>query len=737
MGVVYAAHDEELDRPVAIKRMYETVSSNEEARRRFQREARSAARVRHPNVCQIYDIGEEGEELFLAMELLEGEPLSERVRRGALEVGEALEVSLGVLSALEALHRAGIVHRDLKPSNVFLTEHGVKLLDFGLAKELPDPAMTNAPTLSRITKVGMWVGTPHYMAPEQCRGETVDHRADLFAAGAILFEMLTGKRAFHGRTPLEVFHSVLYEQPPALRGSPAVDLVDRALRRAMSKRAEDRPQSAAALAAELRSALAVTERGDAARAHVVTRLMVLPLRVLKPDPDTDFLAFSIADAVASGLSGLQPLLVRSSAAAARYADGIPDLERIAGEAEVDVVLVGTLVRAGNQIRVSVQLLEARTGTLLWSDTPQVPLRDVFELQDQIVARIVDSLSLSISTREKRLLKHDVPASPSAYEYYLRGNQIAAQGLRGGETLQVARELYQRSVDEDGAYAPAWARLGRCHWLVAKGIKEGGEEELVRAESCFHRALELNPELPLAHNLYAHFLADRGLATEGLARLLKRAQSGAGEPELFAALVQLCRFCGLPEASMAAHERVRRLDPQISTSANHTLWQLGEYSRSLREMNKGTFYLDALILAMQGRKEEAHRFLREREASSLAPVTQAYVASLRALLEGSRDESLRATEEAIRYFRDPEGRFYLARHFGYWGVAERALEALQDVVAHGFLPHRLATDEWLRSVRGNPRFGALVREVESRRRENASIFSELGGKELLGAGSGKL
>jgi TolB-like protein len=571
------------------------------------------------------------------------------------------------------------------------------------------------------------------MAPEQCKGESVDRRADLFAAGAILFEMLTGKCAFNGRTPVEVFHAVMYEQPPALRGSPAVNLVDRALRRALSKRPEERQQSAGALAAELRSALESESSGDV-RAHAVTRLMVLPLRILRPDPDTDFLAFSIADAIASGLSALDSLVVRSSAAAARYAEGILDLARIAGEAEIDVVLTGTLVRAGSQIRVNAQLLEARTGTLLWSDTPQVSVRDVFELQDQIVSRIVESLSLSLTARERRVLKHDVPASPSAYEYYLRGNQIAVQGLRGGETLQVARQLYQRSVDEDPAYAPAWARLGRCHWLIAKGIAERGDEELARAESCFQRALELNPDLPLAHNLYAHFQADRGQAAEGMARLLKRAHVGGGEPELFAALVQVCRFCGLPEASLAAHERVRRLDPQLPTSANHTLWQLGEYSRSLREMNKGTFYLDALILATLGRKEEAMRLLRDRQASNLAPVTHSYVVSLRALLEGNREESLRATDEALRNFRDPEGRFYLARHFAYFGDAERTLSAMREVVEHGFLPHRLADDEWLRSLRGLPQFEDLLREVASRRRENASIFSKLGGSPLLGTGA---
>ncbi len=311
MGVVYAAHDERLQRTVALKTM-KTPAGDDSARQRFWREARSAASVNHPNICQIYEIGEDGGELFIAMELLEGESLADRLRRGPMSVSDALPVALGILAALSELHARGIVHRDLKPSNVFLTRHGVKLLDFGLARPGVDASTL---LLTGLTEVGTVVGTPRYMAPEQVRGEPVDHRCDLFAAGTIVFEMLAGRPAFDGGTAVEVLHATLHEQPPALTGSPAVAAMDRVIRRALSKRPADRPSSAEAMAGELRGIHGID--GDSARAlaRAVTRIVVLPFRVLRPDPETDFLGFSLADAIATSLSGIGSLVARRAAAA--------------------------------------------------------------------------------------------------------------------------------------------------------------------------------------------------------------------------------------------------------------------------------------------------------------------------------------------------------------------------------------------------------------------------------------
>ena len=221
MGVVYAASDERLGRSVAVKTM-SSLGGDDTARKRFWREAEAAASVNHPNVCQLYEIGEDGGELFIAMELLEGETLADRLRRGALSVAETVPIGLGILAALQALHARGIVHRDLKPSNVFLTPHGVKVLDFGLARTSDPDLAASLASVDGLTHTGMVLGTPRYMAPEQVTGEALDARSDLFAAGAILFEMLAGRPAFDGKNVVEILHATIYEQPPALTGSPAV-----------------------------------------------------------------------------------------------------------------------------------------------------------------------------------------------------------------------------------------------------------------------------------------------------------------------------------------------------------------------------------------------------------------------------------------------------------------------------------------------------------------------------------
>jgi serine/threonine-protein kinase len=327
-----------------------------------------------------------------------------------LPLAHALDIAAQIVEALDAAHRHGIVHRDLKPGNVMLITGGpgqsgtatAKLLDFGLAKlgahgeRAALASDATAPTQAApVTAEGMILGTLHYMAPEQIRGELVDERTDVFAMGAVLFEMIMGSRAFPGRTPMEVCHRTLYEQPPALGGSPAAIAADRVIRRALAKRPEDRYAKASEMGDAVRALREIEDTG-ATRAHAITRLIVLPFRVLRPDPDTDFLAVSLPDAITCALAGLESLVVRSSAAAGRFAGHDLDFRRLAEEADVDVVLTGSLLRAGQQVRVTAQLVEAPEGTVLWSHAPQVALRDVFQLQDQIVDRIVESLSLSLT-----------------------------------------------------------------------------------------------------------------------------------------------------------------------------------------------------------------------------------------------------------------------------------------------------------------------------------------------------
>jgi TolB-like protein len=725
MGVVYAAEDERLGRRVALKMIHASVA-DPSARERLRREARAGASVSHPHICQVHEVGEEDGELYVAMELLEGEPLSARLARGPMPPNEAIDAALQVLSALETLHARGLVHRDLKPSNVFLTPVGVKILDFGLA--LPVEAGAAA-SEARLTQTGVILGTPGYMAPEQWTQEPVGPATDLFALGALLFESLAGRPAFQGRSWMDVYHAVAYEQPPVLSGGPGVEAVDRIVQRALAKDPRDRYPSARAMADEVRAAKRLLADGETARVRLVARLVVLPFHVLRPDPETDFLAQALPDAVGASLSGQESLVVRSGRAAAKFAGPSPDLKAVAAEAQVDLALLGTQVRAGGRLRVAAQLVEVPDGTLLWSETAEVDLGDLFRLQDDLARRIAESLAAPLATRTARLGPRDVPASASAYEAYLRANQLSYNAA----LLPAARDLYRACLAEDPGYAPAWARIGRVYRVMAKYGHGDRAESLRLAEEAFRRALELNPDLSVAHNLFTNMeVEELGQARKAMTRLLERVRRRAADPDLFAGLVLACRFCGLLDASAAAHRRARRLDPGIRTSVPYTFWMQGDYARALSHEDQDPPWMRFYSLPLLGREADAIALCREAEARWAQGSERHMIASTRTALEGDRAACERASRAVLAAgFRDPEGLFFLSRTLARTGHRELAFETLERVVAGGFVPGVLARDPWLDPLRADPRFVALVARAESGHAEARADFEAARGPALLG------
>ena len=735
MGVVYEARDERLERTVAVKTM-SSVAKDETARKRFWREARAAASVNHPNVCHIYEIGEQGDELFIAMELLEGEALADRLRRGPLSVSETVPIGLGMLAALQALHARGIVHRDLKPSNVFVTPHGVKLLDFGLARPSDPELAQSLNSAAGLTRTGMMVGTPRYMAPEQVTGDDVDPRCDLFAAGAILFEMLAGRPAFGGRNLVEILHATLYEQPAALTGSPAVAAVDRVIRRALAKRPADRWASADAMAEELGGVRGTPGEETPALARALTRLVVLPFRVLRPDPETDFLAFSLPDAIATSLSAFGSLIVRSSATAARFAGETPDLKALAADADVDRVVMGTLLRSGDQLRAVAQLVEAPAGTLLTSHTVQSSLGDLFRLQDDIVRRVVQALSLPLAGGGESPAP-DAPRNPRAYELYLRANELG----RTYEGLPRARDLYLSCLELDPAFAPAWARLGRCHRVIGKFIEASPDSD-ARAEEALRRALELNPRLSVAHKFYAQLEADMGQASRALVRLLGEAGRHGNDPELFAGLVHVLRYCGLYEQSMAAHEEARRLDPNVPTSFEQTVLMTGDIERLLAvEPPPLVAGVDSGIrvigLGLAGRLDEARRELadmRKGVGGSGIAAFGLWTDYLTAWLDRRPADMVAGIFglSALKIQEDPEAMFQEGWLLCDAGAHAEGLPHLQQAVAKGYyVVPTLASLPHFDALREHPAFQTLLADAEAGQERALLAFREAGGERLLG------
>ena len=724
MGVVYAAHDERLDRPVAIKRIRPDLTHGQ-ARERFWREARAASSVSHPHVCQLYEIDEDDGGLFLTMELLEGEPLSERVAKGPLQAREAVQTALSVLSALAALHRKGIVHRDLKPSNIFLSTHGVKLLDFGLARPLLG---SEAPSDERLTVPGMLLGTPSYMAPELIEGGSGDARSDLFTLGIVLYEMLAGKRPFRGDSVFEVARAIVHDEPPALGGSPGVVGIDRVVHRALRKPVLERYQTADVFAEDLRSL--VVETGDVSRVRPVSRLVVLPFRLLRPDASIEFLTFSLPDAISSALSGLPSLVVRSTAAASRLAGDTTDIAALAGSLDVDVVLLGTLLSSGDQVRVSAQLVQAPSGTLVRAMTFQSPNREIFQLQDSLANSIVESLSLSLTPADQSRINRDVPANPEAYEDYLRANQMQLDSKQ----WHTARDLYLRCVDRDPRFAPAWARLGRCYRLLGKfDDPSQAQANLDLGVSALRRALAINPDLSLAHNLYAHVEVDAGRAREAVQRLLERVRMATSEPELFAGLVHACRYCGLLDASIAAYERARSLDPAVVTSVAQTFFLQGQWEQAIAADRSNPPFTTAVSLVQLGRVSEGLELLRTAAARGLHPQLHYLMQGMIALFEKRHDDVIVHTRRVIESgFADAEVFYHWAGALALAGDQDGALSLLERSIDGGFHPASSMARDWrFDPLRSAPDFNQIFRRAEELQRQALETFRGAGGARLLG------
>lgn len=735
MGIVYEAHDERLDRPVAIKTIRPT-DTGEAAKKQLWKEARAAARINHPGVCQLYEIGEDEETglLFLVMELLEGESLDQRLSKGPIPLPEAVEIAAAILLALKALHAADIIHQDLKPSNVFLSAHGVKLLDFGLAQAgaRSSPCGTEMDATASLTVRDALAGTPCYMAPEQVNRGPIGPPTDLFAVGCILYEMLTSKRVFCGASVIDVLHAVLNDCPPVLAGSPALATADRVIRRALEKQPQDRYPSARAMLEGLSEVDLREDSGVIPQCRAITRLIVLPFRILRHHEASDFLAVALRDAITSSLCGIDSVIVRSTLLAMRLADSTGlDLKLIGEQAQVDAILAGTILSDGEHIRVTSQLVEAATGTMLWTNTSQVSSRDVFALHDDLVDRIVQALTLPLTAREHRLLKHDVPASPSAFEYYLRANQLTVGN--DVQSMILARDLYIRCLEADPRYAPAWARLGRVHRFIGKFVGDEAEN-LSHAEEAFQKSFSLNPDLALAHNFYTSLEADLGRALSALERLLKRAQARRNDPDLFTGLVQACRYCDLLDASVAAYERARALDRNVKTCVSYTFRYLNDIPAALEHSASADEYAVALAWAPAGREQEAISRLRDREkANPPGRLWRGILAAFRNYLEGERDKSLEAIEGCLRLpFRDPEARFGLGILLAKLNEPQLALETISRTLEEGYFCHQiLQRHPWLSSLRSHPEFPKLAGRAEERSAQAQAVFLDNGGDRLLG------
>ena len=545
MGEVYRARDTRLGRTVAIKVLLSHIAADEPARERFEREARVVAGLNHPHICTLHDIGSSrgptAQRLvpYLVMEFLNGETLADRLAKGALPHREALDYAIQIASALDTAHRAGIVHRDLKPRNIMLTATGAKLLDFGLAKASAASALeeTLAPG-SDLTTPGTIIGTLHYMSPEQLEGLPTDARTDLFAFGCVLYEMLSGTKAFEGRTGASLMTAIMAQEPRPLRELvPAVpDGVEEVIARCLEKSPDDRWPSAADLLAELRRIAGVmrsagesrrfpkliSENRAAAASVLLTLLLsagaalflsrpkppvvppaptatvqlaVLPLRMVGDVVRGDeYLAVGIADSIITRLAGVRHIGLRPTAAVIRYADSPPDTATVAKALAVGYVLFGTIQRNADTYRISLQLVQSSDGAVTWARSYDVLRSALTNLQDTIADEVVGALRLELTEVERARVRRRYTDNVEAYELYLRGRASFVNYTE--KSMKAAMGDFDRAlaIDPDYALARAGLAIASAWFSIRYAYETEASKWGARAERDAKAALAADPAL---------------------------------------------------------------------------------------------------------------------------------------------------------------------------------------------------------------------------------------------------
>jgi eukaryotic-like serine/threonine-protein kinase len=522
MGEVYLAEDTRLGRQVALKFLPASFQYDSERRGRFLKEARAASALRSPNIAAIYDIGEHEGAMFIAMEYVAGEVLSQRIDRGTLPTSDVIDIATQIAEALDEAHSLGVIHRDVKSSNLIVTERGlVKMLDFGLAKMIhPSPSRDSEdPTLAvgGQTAFGVVLGTVSYMSPEQALGRDMDQRSDIFSLGVVIYEMLTGRLPFEGASATAIIDSILHKEPIAVArfNYDVPPELERIVRKCMEKERERRYHSAREVSTDLRNlrrdsdTSAVTTAGSLRKTQATRRggsrkaidsLAILPLINASGDPDTEYLSDGITESIINNLSQLPKLRVMARSTVFRYKGKDIDPQSVGQELGVRAALTGRLLQRGDLLIIKAELVDAEDGSHIWGEQYNRQLSDIFTIEEEISREISDKLRLKLSGAEKKRLTKRYTENTEAYRLYLKGRFY--WNKRTADAIKKGIEYFQKAIESDPGYALAYAGLADSYNILASYSTLPPKEAFPMAKAAATRALELDNKLAEAHTSLA-------------------------------------------------------------------------------------------------------------------------------------------------------------------------------------------------------------------------------------------
>ena len=740
MGDVYLARDSKLDRLVGLKLLPAAYAADPLRLRRFHDEARAASSLNHPNILVVHDFGELDGCPYMVTEFVEGETLCACLERGPLPVGQVLDISLQVASALAAAHARGIVHRDIKPGNVMLRPDGyIKVLDFGLAKLAPASATQTTDTGLR-TLPGIILGTPRYMSPEQARGIELDSRTDVWSFGVMMYEMIAGFAPFAGATVSDNIAAILRQDPPPLQtqATPVPQSLDCLVMHTLRKDREARVLSAAELQAELRNiklqlhldmhtsppagTASPSKKIAKLRRQPVKSLAVLPLKNLSATGDDEYFSDGMTEALIASLAQVSALRVTSRTSAMRYKTSSKPIADIARELNVDAIVEGSVLAVEGRIRITAQLIEASSDTLLWAKSYERALRDVLALQNEVAQSVVDEIRLKVTPQERARMRRARQVDPQAYELYLRGRFHWHK--RNQEHVRRAIGYFDEALAKDPTFAAA--HVGVADSYVLLGFSLGilsGQEWVTIAKSSAERALQFDDRLAGAHNSLA------------LAKLQEWDWTGAGlefrraialnpaDPVTRNWYANYLAALGRFDEAVEAAQRAIELDPLAlawNMGLGHIYYQARRYDEAIEQETKTlemdpAFYMTHWVLGLayeqEGRLTDAVRSFEHAVSLSGSAVMQGLLGRTLAMA-GRVPEASAVLEALVRHAESafvPRDTLALV-HIGL-GAHDRAIELLRHACKQPtFNLMFLKVSPLFDALRGHRDFGDLLRRA---------------------------